>query len=191
MANDRELVNILSSGEITNIQLGGTTTAFKAVVKSDLDTVDAKVTTNEGNITANTAAIATLTPKVDNLEALSVYEFSRITGSSTTTNSYTRLNSLTLTNAPAGTYEYKMSMTFTYSTTSRSAYFRVSDDGGATWTEIRREAKDSTDIMNESYVFPTVNPSVGDIELVVDFRTESNSDTLTVLASNLIVERKV
>jgi len=149
-------------------------------VRNKINTFNNDVVTD---VNANTAAITTL-------NELGLYQFSRVTGSSTTSDTYSPLNSLVIPNAPAGTYEFKLSMTFTYNTTNKSSYFNISTTGGSSWMEIRREAKDSTDIMNESYTFP-VEHTGGDIDLRIEFRVETAGNLLTVLASNLIVERKL
>ena len=85
-------------------------------------------------VNTNTAAIATLND-------LGLYLFSRVTGSSTTSDTYSPLNSLVIPNAPAGTYEFKISMTFTYSITNKSSYFNISTSGGATWMEIEERLR--------------------------------------------------
>ena len=125
-------------------------------------------------------------------ELVGKYYYSKFQGNSTTSKVYSPLGSLTVPKPPSGVYEYKFSMTWTYSTTNRSAYFRVSYDGGASWFEIRKEAKDTTDLYPIYYAFPHVFTQTGndDIELLVEYRTEANGDVLNVLYLDLVVERK-
>ena len=152
---------------------------------------------NEGVDTGNvveakfTSAFDNIDAKIDEMDAETLYEFNKVQGVSTTSNAYSALNSLILSasNAPAGTYSFQFNALFNYNSTGRSAFFNISDDGGTTWVEVRKEAKDTTDVNSFDYSYPYVHTG-GAIDLKVEYRTESNSDTLNVLGSNIVVERK-
>ena len=90
----------------------------------------------------------------------------------------------------AGTYQFLVSMNWDYNTISKSAYYRWSIDGGATWKENSIETKDKTNIENFSYVFPKVL-SNGPIHMILQARKEAANDVMTVHHANLVVERKI
>lgn len=126
---------------------------------------------------------------VATLSALNIYEFNKVKGVSTTDENYQPLNELVVPSAPVGTYHLQFNALFSYSSTGRSAYFRASDDGGTTWTEIRKEAKDVSDTNGFDYSYPYSHTG-GDIHLKIEYRTERNGDILNVHGTNLVVERK-
>lgn len=120
------------------------------------------------------------------------YYFSKVSGVSTTSSVYTQLNRLTVIAPPSGVYEYKFSMTWNYNNTTKSAYFRFSTDGGVTWNEVRKEAKDVTDNYPAYYAFPVQFTQIGadNIDLIVEYRTETDGDVLNVSYMDIVVERK-
>ena len=121
-------------------------------------------------------------------DELHFYEFSKVQGASTTSDTWVQLNELIVT-PPEGTYMLQFNALFSYDSTGRSAFFRASDDGGATWVEIRKEAKDTTDTNSYDYSYPYIHTG-GSIHLIVEYKTENANDTLSVHGSNLVVERK-
>lgn len=68
MATDRELSDILNSGEISTIYLGGTASTDRAVKQSALDATNANVTTNTTNVATNTTDIAAIDTRVTSIE---------------------------------------------------------------------------------------------------------------------------
>ena len=120
------------------------------------------------------------------------YYFNKVSGISTTSSVYTQLNRLTVLAPPSGVYEYKFSMMWNYNTTTKSAYFRFSTDGGVTWNEVRKEAKNVTDNYPDYYAFPVQFNQTGtdDMDLVVEYRTEVDGDVLNVSYSDIVIDRK-
>lgn len=90
----------------------------------------------------------------------------------------------------AGVYEYKFSITFGYSTTSRSALFQWSLDGGNSWETFSLEVKDTTNKMPRTYEFPINRQQNGTIDLILQGACEGASDTLTVDYASIVAERK-
>ena len=123
-------------------------------------------------------------------EVSTSYNYNKVSGISTTSSTYSVANSLLVEDAPEGVYEYKFIMTYNHSTTTKSAYFRFSLDGGTTWNEVRKEVKDVTDNIPVYYGFPVVHPG-GDIDLVIEYRTEVDGNVLNVSFIDIVVERKL
>jgi hypothetical protein len=93
------------------------------------------------------------------------------------------------TNYPAGTYEISFSASYKYSTTSRSAGFSWSIDGGTTWQEFTEEVKDTKNTNFFSYSFP-IEHLGGGINFMLDAKCGSSSDTLEIKYGNIIFELK-
>ena len=143
------------------------------------------------DIDAVTAVNITQQQELDILTDLKFYEFNNVPSASTTSKVYSQLNRLTLPPSTlAGTYMLQFNVLFSYNQVGRSAHFRASDDGGTTWIEIRREAKDVTDVNTFDHSYPYAHAG-GIIDLIIEYRTENNGDVLMVLGSNLVIERKV
>ena len=102
---------------------------------------------------------------------------------------YETIAELITPSRPAGTYEMLVSMVWTYSTAARSAFYRWSSDGGATWKELSTETKDKTNTENFSYSFPKSLAS-GITHLILQARKEGANDEMIVQHANLVVERK-
>ena len=129
--------------------------------------------------------------ELDALALLNYYEFNHVGGTSTTSKTYSQLNRLTLpASTPAGTYMIQFNVMFGYNQVGRSSFFQASDEGGANPIEIRREAKDLTDVNTFDHSYPHVHAG-GILDLVLEFRTEKDGDVLTIYGSNIVVERKV
>ena len=102
---------------------------------------------------------------------------------------YADLATLVTPARDAGVYEIKFSTTFSYDSTSRSAYFQWSLDGGTAWEEFRIEPKDVTDVKALDYSFP-FNHTGGVMNIQLQGRCENASDTLEVRFANIVFERK-
>jgi len=118
------------------------------------------------------------------------YDFQKVSGQAINNDTFTTIGQLTTPTRSSGVYEYSFSMSFKYSTTSRSAFFRFSIDGGNHWYEFAREPKDTTDTYDMYYAFPYVESVDKVIDLVVQAKCENNSDTLTILFLDIVAERK-
>lgn len=159
---------------------------------TDIVSNSTNIASNTANINANYFDITDNQDRIADLESLTLYEFNKVSGISTTSAAYTEANRLTVTTPPSGVYEYSFSFTFNYGTTNKSAYFRFSTDGGTTWNEIRKEAKDVTDNIPLYYSFPVnfVQTGTDNIVLIVEYRVETAGDVLNVSYMDVIVERK-
>ena len=119
------------------------------------------------------------------------YRYFKLVGGRTISqDTYTEVARLDVNDVPSGVIEYGMSMTFNYSTTSRSAQFRFSTDGGTNWSYWNKEIKDTTNDENFYYAYPSENGSVQDVSLIVEAKCEGASDTLNVKFLNIFIDRK-
>jgi hypothetical protein len=120
------------------------------------------------------------------------YDFKKVggTGNEITINTDTWTDVLDnqLEQRDAGIYEYKHSVTFNHSSTSRSAEFRFSLDGGLTWDTRTREVKDTTNDEDTEALFP-IEYGGGTPRLRLQARCESASDTLTIKWASQILQR--
>lgn len=168
-----------------------------------------RVTVNEGEITTNTSDIATngtnIQANLDDIVLLDTrvailegdnpftpfYQYDKQQDIVITDDAYEEIARLTTTEQPAGTYEYKLAMTYSLDSTSSSAYMRFSIDGGSTWNEMVREPKDNTDKIMLAYGFPyeMVAPEI--IDIVVEIRKENAGDILQVYYIDIVAERKL
>ena len=92
----------------------------------------------------------------------------------------------------AGLYEIKVSKTFQYNQTGKSAMFRWTLNGDAitpNWEIFPIEVKDKTNRMSESYVFPYTHNG-GNMDIQLQAKREGNVGELTIDFANVIVERK-
>jgi len=184
-----ELTN-LSSSVLTN---SNNISSNSTNIQSVSDGLTQEVTDRQNADTLLQNSINTNTTDIQGIKDIQTnYYYKKVAGSSTTSNTYTQLNRLTVTTPPSGVYEYKFSMTWNYNSTTKSAYFRFSTDGGVTWNEVRKEAKDVTDNYPVFYAFPYVFTQTGtdDIDLIVEYRTETNGDVLNVSYIDIVAERK-
>ena len=78
----------------------------------------------------------------------------------------------------AGKYEVKLSLTYDFSSTNTSAYFRWRVDGG-TWNEIITEPSDKNDRVPVYYEFPSDYLS-GAHSIDIEARKENNTGTLNI-----------
>jgi len=93
----------------------------------------------------------------------------------------------------AGTYEIKLSMTWTYNQTSSSARFRWSIDNGVNWSYFQEEPKDSTNMNPKYYGYPIVyvsNLTTAD-NIIVEMRKENAGAIMIIDFLDIILERKI
>lgn len=161
-----------SSLDTTNGVVSGHTTAIS--LKADQSALD----TTNSNVLVNT-----------NYRIARTYEHANTANFTVANDAYEEVNRLTTTSLPAGTYQLTLSMIYTINSVTSAAYFRFSIDGGNTWVEVRKESKDISDKLNETYI--TVDNFAGGIkDVVVQARKETAGDTLIVLDQSIIYERK-
>jgi len=170
--------------DVTDFENGDALLSIREKINGFNNSVVADVNLNTTTIGTNTSNIATLESLVHN------YQVNQVSGVSTTSSAYTPINSLTVSNAAPGTYEITLSMLFSYSTITRSAFFRFSRDGGVSWKEIRQESKDLTDNIASTYVTTAVH-TTGDLGIQVEYRTEADADILNVATMDIIIDRKL
>ena len=103
---------------------------------------------------------------------------------------YEEVTRLTTPSRVAGTYKSTLAMIYTLNSVVNAAYFRFSTDGGATWTEIRREPKDITDIVPKTHTFVEIHTG-GVKEIIVQSRKELAGDVLTIFKLDIVFERKI
>ncbi len=127
--------------------------------------------------------------EIVNLKKLNYYNFVKAQNITVAGNTYQEISRLADV-IDAGTYEVKFSLTFTYNTTTKSAYNRFSLDNGATWFEFRQEPKDKTDNRAIYYGFPHVFVA-GQTNIIVESRKEASGDTMIIEFLDIILERKV
>ena len=128
--------------------------------------------------------------KLNELENKNTYDFKKVSGVNISDNNWVTVATLLTPNRKAGVYEYKFSMIYQYSSTSRSAMFRVSTDGGVNWNEFAKEPKDTTDKYPLYYMFPTIRFDDEPINIIVEAQCENANDTLSVLSLDIVSERK-
>ena len=188
----------------TDFTSGDLLSTIRGKINSFSNAVVTAVNNNTSNISTNTASIATNTTNIAALAAESIvnedridtlegfHTFDYVSGQSITVPSttYSSVLSLTTPSRPAGTYVLTQSMLYSLDNTGASAYFRFTINGGGTWTEIRREPKDNTDLTPESFSKVLVHPG-GVFDIEIQSRKEALGDVLTIYDINLFVERKV
>jgi len=210
---DRSLDSILQSGEIASIYLGGTAPQNRVTTVADIPTlanvllkdgsvpldstytptndydiaINQQITGLNSDIASNATDIANLQSSLGNLQA-------DVSSNTTYINSRTydfnkTINTLTTPVRNAGVYEIKMSMTWSYSSTTRSAYFRWSVNNGA-WEEFYIEPKDSADRKAVTYMFPITTQTNDTITINFEGKCGNASDSLYVFFNTLVVERK-
>ena len=103
---------------------------------------------------------------------------------------YEEVTRLTTPARASGTYKSTLAMIYTLNSVVNAAYFRFSTDGGTTWTEIRREPKDITDIVPKTHTFVEVHTE-GIKEIIVQARKELSGDELIIFKLDIIFERKI
>ena len=163
MATERQLINKLASGEVTQIKIGGTAS---------------------GNIVPTTDELLAHAPFAP------TYDYIKKTAITVTDDTYEEIARLTTPSRVAGVYKLSQSMLYSLNSTTTSAYFRFSSDGGITWNEIRREPKDNTDVLPSAYTSTVVHTG-GIFDLIIQSRKGAAGDVLTISIVDVIFERKV
>lgn len=168
-----------------------------ATNSSNITALDSRVTTNESNITSidsrvttAEANIATNTSDITALEDKNSYDYQKITSFTVTGSTYEEITRLTTTSRSAGTYKLDLSMLSSLNSTTTSAFFRFSLDGGTTWVEVEREPKNTTDVIPLNY-FTTIGHTGGVFECIVQGRKEVAGDVLTVHTLDISFDRKL
>jgi len=129
-----------------------------------------------------------LLDRVDTIETAMSYNFEKVKNLLDISDTYQPIVSLATDRLCEGIYEIKASVTYSYDRTTKSSFFRWRLDGGA-WEEIKKEAKDITDITVSSFFYPT-QLSRGVHVLEIEGRKESGGGTFDILFANAIIERK-
>ena len=97
---------------------------------------------------------------------------------------------LTTPNRATGLYLVKLELIFTISTTSSSAMYRFSLDGGSTWSDtFMEEVQDRTNVTVTDMNAIEGHPG-GPIDIIIQAAKESASPTFTAKKAKIIVERK-
>lgn len=149
----------------------------------------ANILTNTSDIGTNTANILTNTINLAALEEFHTYDYIKGTGITVTNDVYEEVARLTTPSRDAGVYKLSQSMLYSLNSTTTSAYFRFSTNGGSTWSEIRREPKDNTDVLPSAYT-STIAHTGGIFDLIIQSRKENAADILTISSIDVIFERK-
>lgn len=165
------IVDLVSTGQDVSDKLD---TAF-----GNIDDAITQIDTNTADITAlKTYALFVPT-----------YDYTQVPNFIVTNDVYEQVARLTTASRAAGTYKLDESMLYSLNSTTTSAFFRFSVDGGLTWSEIRREPKDNLDVLAEAYTSTIVHAG-GVIDIVIQARKENASDVLTIHKLDIILERK-
>ena len=93
----------------------------------------------------------------------------------------------TLKNGSA--YTVALSLTMTMADTNDSALFRFSIDGGSSWEEFSKEAKDANDRVTADYFFPVTGAGVP-FHVILEVSKTSGGNTLDVHYANLVIKRE-
>lgn len=135
--------------------------------------------------------IATNTSDVSDLQELSAFDYVKVLSRTVTNDVYETVGELdTVTDRSIGVYKITLSMMYTLNSTNHSAYFRFSMDGGSNWIEVRRESKDITDLIPETYSAVLEQTALEPINIIVQSRKEDSSNVLTISALDIMSERK-
>lgn len=101
---------------------------------------------------------------------------------------YTLVAVLDVPYREVGVYEFKMSMTYSFSSASTSMFYRWRVNGGV-WYEFSSEPKDKTDSISADYYYP-IEHTGGDFKVEVEMRKETAAGVLNVYFHDLVFERK-
>ena len=136
----------------------------------------------------NTSAIGILNDRVDGIPH--DYYYNKTIGFVVPAETFVEAGRLTQV-ITAGTWEIKFSFTFDYNVSGKSAFFRFSIDGGATWTEeFRREIKYGTDHVPIYYSYPSVLLD-GQIDIIFQARKEAAGDMMNISFLDIILDKKL
>ena len=119
-----------------------------------------------------------------------VYEYILASDVTITNDVYQEVCNLTTASLPAGTYQMSLATIYSLNSTTSSAFFRFSTDGGVTWTEASEEPKDITDKRARTVVL--VDVFVGGVKnIIIQARKEVAGDVMVLDITNIIYERKI
>jgi len=88
-----------------------------------------------------------------------------------------------------GWYEFGMSITSTFDTTTKSEFYRFSLDGGTSWNEFTHEPSDQTDEEPFVYIFPKQYTSAEAVNFIVQARKEDTAGTMLVPFADAWIKR--
>lgn len=101
---------------------------------------------------------------------------------------YEPLLTLDVPKREVGVYNFVMSMTYNFSSTNTSMFFRWRVNGGD-WFEYSVEPKDKTDSRTAYYAFPMEHKG-GPMLVETEMRKETSNGTLNVNYFDMVFERK-
>ena len=168
----QQFVDLVTTGQAASDQFD---TAFSNID----DAID--------QIDMNVIAITALQAKAP---FVPTYDYIKESAITVTGDVYEEIARLTTSSRDAGIYKLTQSMLYTLNSTTTSAFFRFSIDGGVNWGEIRREPKDNLDTIPSAYT-STIVHSGGVFEVIIESKKENSGDILVVSTIDLIFERKV
>lgn len=86
-----------------------------------------------------------------------------------------------------GKYEYKISYTYNFSSTTTSMYLRYRVNGSA-WVERIKEPSDRSDIITEAY-FQVNDVDQGQLSIDVEMRKENSTGNLNIYNGQAVIQR--
>ena len=85
-------------------------------------------------------------------------------------------------------YEFKISLTVTYSNVNNSFFIRFSNDNGVNWTDFQSEPKDSSDKFAIYYAFPKSYLTAFSSTMILE-AARTGTDTMTIDFADIMVQR--
>ena len=165
--------------------------AFSTSVVTEVHTNTTNIATNTSNIATTTAVLSALDTRITTIEDKDTFDYNQATSITVTGDTYEDILQVLTPTRAVGKYKVTLSMLYTFDSTSDSAYFRFSLDGGTNWIEVRKEGKDITDKIPSTYTTMIDHTTEGIIDIRVEARKENLGDTLIVQAIDAMLERKV
>ena len=163
---------------------------------SALSDLELDVTDHEQRIGDNETALTDHEQRISSVESFVTQQEGKVYASDKATSVdiptqavWTPVVSVAVPTHQAGIYEFKVSVSFTYETTTNSALLRFSTDGGSTWNEFRVEPKDIADVIPWTYFYPVNATENQGLSLEFEASKES-ADTMTVLFADVIIDQK-
>ncbi len=101
---------------------------------------------------------------------------------------YTPISTLETPNREVGVYEFKMSMTYRFTSANTSVFYRWRTNGGV-WNVTTAEPKDKTDDQPKDYYYP-VEHKGGAYKVEVEMKKETSSGVPDVHFHDMVFERK-
>lgn len=116
------------------------------------------------------------------------YDYAKVDDVLDVSETYEPLLTLDVPHREVGVYNFVMSMTYTFSSTSTSMFFRWRMNGGE-WYEYSAEPKDKTDSRTAYYAFP-IEHKGGPRLVETEMRKETSNGVLNVNYFDMVFERK-